>query len=412
MVAIDRDRQAQKSTNRGSNQIAVRSYNERLILHLVRHHGNLTKSEAARATGLSANAVSVIFRALEEEGFVIREAPLRGRIGQPSTPVRLNPEARHYIGLKIGRRSADLVLIDFVGEMLSSASLAYRYPEPAGIQAFVKTGIRQILKETRITRKRVHGFGVAMPFEIWSWADETGFPKDVMEEWRNVDLAALLSKIVPWPISSANDGTAACVAEQTFAARGGGDGGDAKREDVQDSIYLFVGSMIGGGVVLNGSVFFGRSGKAGGFGPLRVPVGAPGANRLIDHASLYVLERMLRDAGGGAADILSDPGLWTTHGGIVERWLDLAAPAIAHAIASSLSIIDFEAVVIDGSFPKDIRTALVAKVRNAFSEMDLQGLPTPSIQAGHFGAIARAVGAAALPLNESYSINQNTLLRH
>ena len=238
MVAIDRDRQAQKSTNRGSNQIAVRSYNERLILHLVRHHGNLTKSEAARATGLSANAVSVIFRALEEEDLVIREAPLRGRIGQPSTPVRLNPDARHYFGLKIGRRSADLVLIDFVGGVLSSTSLAYRYPTPADILAFVKTGMRQIQKETRITKKRVFGFGIAMPFEIWSWADETGFPKDVMEEWRNVDLSALLSRVVPWPMMIANDATAACVAEQTFAEQKSADEGEAKPGDAQDAIYL------------------------------------------------------------------------------------------------------------------------------------------------------------------------------
>lgn len=151
--------------------------------------------------------------------------------------------------------------------------------------------------------------------------------------------------------------------------------------------------------------------KAGGFGPLRIPAGAPGANRLIDHASLCVLKRMLGDEGREPSDSLADPDLWKAHADIVECWLDLAARGIAHAIASSLSIIDFEAVVIDGSFPRAIRAALVSKVRTAYSEMDLQGLPTPSISVGHWGAIARAVGAAALPLNERYSINQNTLLR-
>lgn len=402
MVDMGRNRQARKSPNRGSNQIAVRSYNERLILQLVRQHGNMTKSEAARATGLSANAVSVIFRALEDEDLLIRNAPLRGRIGQPSTPVRLNPNARHYFGLKVGRRSADLVLINFVGEVLCSLSLPYLYPTPADVLEFVKTATRQLLKETRIARKRVFGFGIAMPFELWSWTDETDMPKDAMEEWRTVDLSTLLSRIVPWQIETANDATAACGAELTFS----------KSDGAQDSIYLFVGTLVGGGVVLNGSVFFGRTRNAGGFGPLRVPFGPDDANRLIDHASLVVLERMLRDAGCEPADVLADPGLWSARTDIVERWLDRAARALAHAIASSLSVIDFEAVVIDGSFPEDVRTALVSKVKTAFLEMDLQGLPLPSISAGHWGAISRAVGAAALPLNESYSINQNTLLRH
>ena len=401
MTNTARDQQVPTSQNRGSNQIAVRSYNERLILQLIRRHTTLTKADAARATGLSPNAVSVIFRGLEEAGLVIKDAPLRGRIGQPSTPVRLNPGAHHYLGLKVGRRSTDLVLIDFVGEVLASISITHRYPTPGDTFEFVKSGIPMLLKKARIAKKRVSGFGAAMPFEMWSWTDEIGAPLDAMEEWRAVDLSSALSRMTPWQVVAANDATAACVAELTFA----------KTDHTQDSIYLFVGTLIGGGIVLNGSVFFGRTGNAGGFGPFRVPGGTPGADRLIDHASLFVLERMLRDAGCEAENPLADPDLWSVRADIVERWLDLAARGIAHTIASSLSVIDFEAVVIDGSFPADVRTALVEKVRAEFFAMDLQGLPIPTISAGHWGSIARAVGAAAMPLNESYSINQNTLLR-
>ncbi|WMS44592.1 ROK family transcriptional regulator [Acuticoccus sp. MNP-M23] len=391
----------QQSPNRGSNQIAVRSYNERLILQLVRWHPGLTKSEAIRATGLSPNAVSVIFRSLEDAALIIRDAPIRGRIGQPSTPVRLNPDARLYAGLKIGRRSADLVLIDFVGTVRASVSSAYPFPTPDGIQAFAKSGIRQILKSARVPRDRVLGLGIAMPFEIWGWNAEIGVPQGTLDAWRDVKLTELLSRTVPWSIITANDATAACVAEMSFNMNG----------DTQDAIYLFVGTLIGGGVILNGSVFLGRTGNAGGFGPFRVPGGEPGADRLIDHASLTVLDQMLRDAGHDPASLRNDPDGWTAHPAIVEAWLDLAARGIAHAIASSLSIIDFETVVIDGSFPPDVRDTLVAKIRDTFSAMDRQGLSDPAIKAGHWGSIARAVGAAALPLNASFSIDQNTLMR-
>ena len=63
-----------------------------------------------------------------------------------------------------------------------------------------------------------------------------------------------------------------------------------------------MGTFIGGGVVLNGSVFPGRRGNAGGFGPMRVP-DMVGGDRLIDHASLIVLERGLASAGIDPADI-------------------------------------------------------------------------------------------------------------
>ena len=395
------DPSTRKSLNRGSNQIAVRGYNERLILQLVRWHPGLTKSEVVRETGLSPNAVSVIFRALEEAEFIVKEPPIRGRIGQPSTPVRLNPEARHYVGLNIGRRSADLALIDFVGTVRSSVSIRYAYPTPEGIRDFAREGIRQLLKPARLKRDEVSGLGIAMPFEIWGWNEEIGVPEGALDVWRDVDLADLLARILPCDVVTANDATAACVAEMTFSMTG----------DTQDAIYLFVGTLIGGGVILNGSVFFGRKGNAGGFGPFRVPGGAPGSDRLIDHASLTVLERMLRDAGHDPADLHGNPEQWTAHAEIVERWLDLAARGIAHAIASSLSIFDFETVVIDGSFPGDVRDSLVAKVRADFEAMDRQGLSDPTIKAGHWGPIARAVGAAALPLNESFSIDQNKLMR-
>ena len=54
----------------GANQIRVRAHNERLVLSLVRRHGALSKADIARRTGLSAQTVSVIMRALEKEGLL------------------------------------------------------------------------------------------------------------------------------------------------------------------------------------------------------------------------------------------------------------------------------------------------------------------------------------------------------
>ena len=99
----------------GANQTGLRAHNERLILSLLRQQGALSKADIARHTGLSAQTISVINRALENESLVSRGEPVRGRIGQPSVPMALNPDGAFSLGLRIGRRSADLVLMDFVG---------------------------------------------------------------------------------------------------------------------------------------------------------------------------------------------------------------------------------------------------------------------------------------------------------
>ena len=114
------------AANRG-----VRLYNERLVLSLIRRYGSLPKAEIARVTGLSAQTASVIVKQLEADGLLLRQRPQRGRIGQPPVPLSLNPDGAYSIGLKVGRRSADLVLIDLMGKVRASRHRTYRYPEPA-----------------------------------------------------------------------------------------------------------------------------------------------------------------------------------------------------------------------------------------------------------------------------------------
>lgn len=393
--------QALTGGNKGSNQGVVRGYNERLILQLLRWNKHLTKAEIGRATDLSPNAVSVIVRALEDDKLVIRGDPFRGRIGQPSTPLRLNPNARHYLGCKIGRRSADLVLIDFQGKVLGGQSIDYTYPEPEGIKLFLKTAQSEVLKKARTRRNQIYGYGIAMPSEIWSWADDIGIAPHKLDVWRDVDPKSLVPTGTRWTPIVVNDATAACVAETTFARTG----------ELQDAIYLFVGTLIGGGVILNGSVFFGRSGNAGGFGPFRVSSTTAGSDRLIDQASLVVLDRMLETSQAGISAEFNVETRWSASPKIVDKWLELAARGIAQTVASSLAVIDFQAVILDGSLPGNLRREMVRRVNDKFLQMDLQGLIIPDFSQGNFGPTARAIGAAAMPLNQAYAIDQNTLMR-
>src|SRR3954470_16460270 len=138
---------AEERLRRGTNQSRMRDSNERLVLSLVRQHGSLSKTEIARITGLSAQTVSVIMRELEEEGLLLRQDPVRGRVGQPSIPMALNPDGAYFLGLKIGRRSAELVLIDFLGAVRGARQASYRYPAPHETLAFLRSGIAALRAE-------------------------------------------------------------------------------------------------------------------------------------------------------------------------------------------------------------------------------------------------------------------------
>jgi predicted NBD/HSP70 family sugar kinase len=381
--------------HRGTNQSGMRDYNERLVLSLVRRHGGLAKTEIARLTKLSAQTVSVIMRELEEEGLLLRNEPVRGRIGQPSIPMSLNPEGAFFLGLKIGRRSAELVLIDFLGTERAMQQLSYRYPTPRETVDFVAREIMRI--RSRLTREqdqRIAGLGIAMPFELWNWADAAGAPREVMENWRNRDIRADIQAQLSFPVYLQNDATSACGAELVF-----GKGGTPR-----DFIYFYIGAFAGGGIVLNGGLYSGPTGNAGALGSMPVP-GPDGTPRqLIDIASIAMLERALNAGGIEASFLWTSPEDWGEIGPELDRWIESAAGGLAYAIVSASSVIDFQAAVIDGWMPAAVRARLVAAVADALTRMDAEGLALPPVREGTVGIHARAMGGASLPLSDRFLV--------
>ena len=384
---------------RGTNQAGMRAQNERLVLSLVRRHGALAKSEIARITGLSAQTVSVIMRHLEADRLLKRGEPQRGRVGQPSVPMSLDPEGAYFLGAKVGRRSLEFVLVDFTGGIRHQSRIGYAFPLP---DRTVEAILAEVARSEALLGDqagRIAGLGVAMPFGLWNWAAEIGAPADALAAWREADIRADLAADLPWPVYMQNDATAACGAELAFGESAG----------LQDFIYFYVGAFAGGGLVLNGGLFAGRTGNAAAIGSMPVPDGVGGTTQLIDVASLVLLERALRDDGRTLEAIYDPDADWSTLGPALDAWLATASRGIAHAVAAACAIIDFEAAVIDGSVPPDVRGRLIEGVRRELAALDLSGIDPPQLRAGSIGTAARALGGASLPLFDRYLVDQHTL---
>jgi hypothetical protein len=110
------------------------------VLQAIRLHGALPGAEIARVTKLTAQTISLISKRLLDDGLLLKGEPVRGKVGQPSVPLSLNPDGAFAIGIKVGRRSVDVLLVDFTGAVRRRWSLDYRYPEPAQLLAEIASG--------------------------------------------------------------------------------------------------------------------------------------------------------------------------------------------------------------------------------------------------------------------------------
>jgi predicted NBD/HSP70 family sugar kinase len=387
--------------SRGTTQNGVRLYNERLVLSLIRQHGAVPKAELARLTGLSAQTVSVIVRLLEKDKLVIKGKLQRGKVGQPLTPFLLNPDGAFSIGLKVGRRSGDLMLLDLAGNVRATVRQNYHFPSPTEFVTFAKNGIAELVaKLSPELRVRISGLGIAAPFELWNWEEEVGAPHDVLEAWRGFDLVGALSKLCDFPVFPCNDATAACAAE-LFFGRG---------HSFRDFAYFYIGFFIGGGIVLNGALFQGRTGYAGSMGPIPVP-GASGTEQLIRHASTYKLERMLVAEGRDPLILSQNLNDWSVVGPALDAWIEGTSRSLAYASLVAASVIEFEAVIIDGAIPSDVRHRVIESTRAKLEKLDQRGIAPLQVIEGLIGVDARAMGAASLPLFANFIIDRDVLFK-
>ncbi len=241
----------------GLSQAGVRVHNERLLLSLLQRHGALPASDIARRAELSPPTVSTILKRLEVDGLVTRGGPVRGKVGKPSRPVSLSPDGALSWGLKIGRRSAELVLIDLAGVTRAARSVAYGAPRPDEIFAFLEGSVRDIAAALPAEQAgRICGLGVAASFEMQARQDRG--VRGPFADWHRVDIVARAAAAAGVPALIMNDATAACQAEQIFG----------RGREFRDYAYFFVGAYVGGGVVLNHAVYEGRRGNAGALGSL------------------------------------------------------------------------------------------------------------------------------------------------
>lgn len=393
----------------GSNSAQVRQFNERVILTLLRRLGEASKADLARHAHLTSNTAGQIVRELEEQRLVRSEGKRTGARGQPATLLRLDPEGAHAIGVKIGRRSLDALLVDFSGRVLDRRRVERPFPLPDEAVAFVREsveGLRQALGNG--AGRRMAGLGVATPYNLGSWQRELDIPSAAYQRWNDVDVKAELEAATGLEAFVENDGTAAAVAE-LFQGHG---------RTLDDFLYIFLGAAAGGGVILGGDYHRGASANAGDVGlmptlPSRLPTAPRPAGPyeiVLTRASLNALLRHLRGSGirvEGRHDL--EPLLERRHPAVGE-WLEDAADALVLPVLSAVRVLDVPAVVIDGDLPRPILGELIARLEGELRAASPESRDPPRLLHGSIGREAPAIGAAILPLHLNFRPSRQVLI--
>lgn len=240
----------------GANQYDLGSFNEAVIIETIRLSGIISRTEISRRTGLTQQSVSRILRILLQQGLLVEEAQERAeRLGKPRTPVRLRSNAAHAVGIHLDPELLTVAVVDLDGTIVrrETVDLADDLPTDRLIDLTAAT-VTAALSISQVDPKSMLGVGVAVPGPID--ADGSLLALPLQPAWRGLKIRQLLQEKLNHPVLVEKDGTAAAIGERWIG----------RSARARDFAYLYLGTGVGSGLILNGSIYRGGTANAGEFG--------------------------------------------------------------------------------------------------------------------------------------------------
>ncbi|QWF21961.1 ROK family transcriptional regulator [Nocardioides sp. LMS-CY] len=285
----------------------ARRHHRSLLLQQLFREGPASRADLARTTGLTRVTVSDLVGELVSGGLVEElGAPAQSRVGKPPTLVGLNADSTHVVGIDL---SATDRMTGAVVNLAGTVRARHELPLDGAVGAAAVALVHRLATELiAMTDRPVLGVGVGSPGVV----DAAGTVIDAPNlAWTDTPLAASLADALGLPVFVANDANTAVLGEHTFGASG--DGG---------LMVLRVGTGVGAGLILEGSLLHGHLGAAGEIGHVvvdpsgdRCACGRSGCletilavphlrRRLAGHDPVEVLTRVGEQLGAALAPVV------------------------------------------------------------------------------------------------------------
>ena len=167
-----------------------------------------------------------------------------------------------YVGIDVGGTGLKAGVVDQNGKIFSKVSC------PTGVERGHEAVIADMaqlalkaIEESGYTLDDVHSIGIGIPGVLDPRTGRVPFCTNL--GWHDVPVIELMQKVIDKPVYIANDATVAALAESVAGVS----------STVKDSVFLTLGTGVGGGVVLNGKVYSGTHGVGSELGHMIVVAG-------------------------------------------------------------------------------------------------------------------------------------------
>ncbi len=266
------------------------------------------------------------------------------------------PQLHYAIGVDLGGTTIKTGIVSSEGKIIAQSKFPTLGEQgPKAVIAQIRKSIEEVLIRTK--GKTLRGIGIGSPGIV---DEKWGIVKDPpnFADWHNVALGNAVTKIFELDAKVENDANVAAIAEAKFGA--------GKRHP--NFLFVIWGTGVGGGIILNGSIYRGPFGGAGEIGHvcidyngLQCNCGAKGcveayvgqrylSQRTVDRLKNYPESAILKLVNGDLSKV--EPKLISQaalEGDKLAREIFTeAGTLLGVALGSVLNTVDLRVVIIGG----------------------------------------------------------------
>ncbi|WP_341358332.1 ROK family transcriptional regulator [Georgenia sp. M64] len=276
-------------------------------------NGPLSRTALASRLGLSQASLTRLTKPLLESGLLVEAEPSasEARLGRPTQPLDVIPEASHFAGVKLTEETAFGVVTTLRAGVVAERTMPLPGHDPAGVVAAVAELVAALGAEAA-DRGGLQGVGVSLGGNT---REATVVTRAPFLGWRDVPLAELVASATGLPTVIENDVTALTEAEHWFGAG---------REHATFGL-LTIGAGVGFGLVADRRLVTSPEAGLGLVG--HHPLDPGGPRCLVGHRGCA---SAMLTVGGISGAVSAAVGRWVGY----DEALDLAAAgdAVARAV--------------------------------------------------------------------------------
>ncbi|MDT0347104.1 ROK family protein [Streptomyces litchfieldiae] len=352
----------------------IRTANRYRVLRQAIAESPASRPRLAAATGLSLATVATLVGELIDQGMLVDAGFEDSGGGRPRGLLAVNPRGGALIGVDVAETYVHVEVVDLALSVLGHAHEELRPGdhEPAALVRRIAGAVRAAAD--RAAAGPVLGAGITMPGMVDREGGVSVFAANW--DWHGVPLLDLLAEQVPYRLYLDNPMRACLIAELWFGAARG-------RDDV---LVVNLGTGVGTGIALGGTMHRGVSNSAGEWGhTLLVLDGRPchcGRRGCVEsYIGAPGIMRSLREISPDSPMLAADDQTATLarlaraldeDDPVAARTLRTTAGHLGAALADLVNLLDPEIIVLTGWVARQLGGPLLEQAREAVTRHALR----------------------------------------